>query len=85
MKKRNHEARTQVAAKGNARAHSFGTILTIAEVAQILRMHRNTVYRLIKGGDIPGFKIGVNWRVNEKALRTVLAHESDGKVSSLKS
>jgi excisionase family DNA binding protein len=85
MNKRNREVRAQFAAEGNARAHSFGEILTIAEVAQILRMHRNTVYRLIKRGDIPGFKIGVNWRVNEKDLRTVLAHESDGNVSSLKS
>lgn len=85
MNKQIREVRTQVPAKGNARTHSFETFLTISEVAQVLRLHRNTVYRLIKGGDIPGFKIGVTWRVNEKTLRRVLAHLSDGKASSPKS
>ncbi|MHB8383238.1 MAG: helix-turn-helix domain-containing protein [Candidatus Binataceae bacterium] len=65
--------------------HDFGKILTIAEVAQILRMHRNTVYRLVKRGDLPGFKIGDNWRVDEKALRTLLARESDSKATAPKS
>ena len=84
MNKQTRKVRTQFPAKGNVRAHSFGTILTIAEVAQILRLHRNTVYRLVKRGDLPGFKVGDNWRVDEEALRMVLARESDSKATSLK-
>jgi len=84
MNKQNREVRTAFAPRGNAPAHSFGKILTIAEVAQILRMHRNTVYRLVKRGDLPGFKIGDNWRVDEKALRTLLARETDSRASSPK-
>jgi len=79
MNKHNRNGRTLFASRGNAEVHRFGKILTIAEVAQILRMHRNTVYRLVKRGDLPGFKIGDNWRVDEKALRTLLAREPDRK------
>ncbi len=85
MNKHNRNGRTLFTSRGNAEVHSFGKILTISEVAQILRMHRNTVYRLVKQGDLPGFKIGDNWRVDAKALRTLLAHESDRKALSTKS
>jgi excisionase family DNA binding protein len=44
------------------------TVLTIGEVAKMLRVHPTTVYRLLKRGDIPGFKIGGNWRVGVNAL-----------------
>jgi excisionase family DNA binding protein len=43
-------------------------VLTIGEVAEMLRVHPTTVYRLLKRGDIPGFKIGGNWRVSVDAL-----------------
>jgi excisionase family DNA binding protein len=43
-------------------------VLTIGEVAELLRVHPMTVYRLLKRGDIPGFKIGGNWRVSVNAL-----------------
>ena len=43
-------------------------VLTIGEVAEMLRIHPTTVYRLLKRGDIPGFKIGGNWRVSISAL-----------------
>jgi excisionase family DNA binding protein len=85
MNKQHRDVRTLFASRGSSEVHSFGKILTISEVAQILRMHRNTVYRLVKRGDLPGFKIGDNWRVDEKALRTLLARESDRKVLSPKS
>ena len=43
-------------------------VLTIGEVAEMLRVHPTTVYRLLKHGDIPGFKIGGSWRVSVNAL-----------------
>lgn len=43
-------------------------VLTIGEVADMLRIHPTTVYRLLKHGDIPGFKIGGSWRVGVNAL-----------------
>jgi excisionase family DNA binding protein len=44
------------------------SVLTVPEVAEILRVHSTTIYRLVKRGDLPGFKIGGNWRINRASL-----------------
>jgi excisionase family DNA binding protein len=51
----------------------LGEVLTIAEVAVALRLHPTTIYRLVKRGDLPGFKIGDNWRISSNALENWLA------------
>jgi excisionase family DNA binding protein len=40
------------------------TILTVGEVAEFLRVHRSTIYRLLKHGRIPAFRVGSDWRFN---------------------
>jgi excisionase family DNA binding protein len=43
---------------------SGGTaLLTVAEVADILRVSTMTVYRLIKQGDLAAVRIGHNYRI----------------------
>lgn len=37
-------------------------ILTVEEVADFLSVHRSTIYRLLRKGDIPAFKVGSDWR-----------------------
>lgn len=49
------------------------SVLTINEVAEILRVHPTTVYRLVKRGALPGFKIGGNWRINKASLNLWLS------------
>jgi excisionase family DNA binding protein len=49
------------------------TVLTIGEVAEILRVHPTTIYRLLKRGDFPGFKVGGNWRISTTALNQWIA------------
>ena len=44
------------------------TVMTVREVAELLRVHPATVYRLVRRGVLPGFKFGGNWRVNREAL-----------------
>lgn len=44
------------------------TLLTVREVADLLRVHQRTAYRLITGGSIKAIKIGSQWRVPERAL-----------------
>lgn len=39
-----------------------GKILTVEELARYLNVHRITIYRLLKSGRLPGFKIGRVWR-----------------------
>ena len=48
-------------------------MLTIGEVAEILRVHPTTIYRLLKRGDFPGFKVGGNWRISTTALNQWIA------------
>jgi nitrogen PTS system EIIA component len=37
-------------------------MLTAQELAAYLRVNRSTVYRLLKKGQLPGFRIGNEWR-----------------------
>ncbi len=43
-------------------------VLTVNEVAGQLRVHRSTIYRLLKEGQIPAFKVGSDWRFNQEEL-----------------
>jgi excisionase family DNA binding protein len=51
----------------------LGRVLTINEVAAIFRVHPTTIYRLVRRGDLPGFKIGGNWRINKASLDSWLS------------
>ena len=41
-------------------------LLTIAEVAAVMRVSKMTVYRLVHGGDLPAVRVGRSFRVSEK-------------------
>lgn len=43
-------------------------LLTVNEVADILRVHYRTAYRLVTGGKIKAIRIGNQWRVPEASL-----------------
>jgi excisionase family DNA binding protein len=43
-------------------------VLTVNELAEYLRVHRSTIYRLLKRGLLPGFKIGSDWRFNVEVI-----------------
>jgi excisionase family DNA binding protein len=43
-------------------------ILTVGELARYLRVHRSTIYRLLKKGELPAFKIGSDWRFNTSQI-----------------
>jgi excisionase family DNA binding protein len=44
--------------KGNYQGNQLKEILTIQEVADFLRIHRTTVTRLAKSGEIKSYKLG---------------------------
>ena len=55
----------------------MSTVLTLGEVAEFLRVHPSTVYRLVKKRHIPAFKMGADWRFNlESVERWVKERES---------
>jgi len=39
-------------------------ILTVEELADLLRVEKGTIYKLVKAHKIPAFKIGRVWRFN---------------------
>jgi excisionase family DNA binding protein len=53
-----------------------GPLLTVAEVADVLRVSNMTVYRLIKGGEIPALRVGKNYRIRQDDLEAYLASGS---------
>ena len=49
-----------------------GTFLTVAEVADIMRVSKMTVYRLVHAGDLPAVRVGRSFRVNDKVVQDYL-------------
>ena len=43
-------------------------LLNVEEVAKVLQLHVMTIYRLVKEGKLPGFKVGGRWRFHRSAL-----------------
>ncbi len=57
------------------------TLYTVREIADTLRIHPRTAYRLIQEGRIRGIKVGSQWRVPESSL---LEYIESGLQASLK-
>lgn len=43
-------------------------LLTVEEVAEELRLHPETVRRMLRTGDMPGSKYGDEWRIDRAEL-----------------
>lgn len=43
-------------------------IYTIKELSDRLRVHPTTIYRLLRRGQLPAFRVGSNWRFSRAAL-----------------
>lgn len=58
--------------------------LTVAEVADMMRVSRMTVYRLVHSGQLPAIRFGRSFRVPESAVAEaleVVAPHLDGGVA----
>jgi len=42
--------------------------LTVAELSEYLQIHRTTIYRMLRQGKLPGFRIGSDWRFSLEAI-----------------
>lgn len=52
-------------------------LLTVVEVAALLRIHRPKVYDLIKAGTIEGFKLGSDWRIRRQSIENLIGEIPD--------
>jgi len=48
------------------------TFLTVAEVAEMLRVSRMTVYRWIHAGELPAVRFGRSFRVPQQAVEAFM-------------
>jgi len=55
-------------ADSSPRSFNSANALTVGEVADYLRVHRSTVYRLLRAHQIRGFKVGGLWRFSPADL-----------------
>ena len=53
-------------------------IMTPKEAAKYLGLHLITIYRLIKKGELPSFKVGGQWRFKKDLLDTWIASKING-------
>lgn len=56
--------------------------MTVAEVADIMRVSKMTVYRLIHSGELPAVQFGRSYRVPENAVKDYLHAAGFGDISS---
>jgi excisionase family DNA binding protein len=50
--------------------------LTVEEVAEVMRVSKMTVYRLLHSGELPGVRVGRSFRVPQDALDAYLRSSS---------
>ena len=46
--------------------------VTVAEVAEYMRVSKMTVYRMIHSGDIPAIRVGKSFRVPQQAVQQLI-------------
>jgi len=52
------------------------SVLTVKEVADYLQVHPSTVYKLLHKQDLPGFRIGTDWRFNKERIDQWMASKT---------
>jgi excisionase family DNA binding protein len=60
-------------------APSAHAVMTIRDAAAFLHCHTSTLYRLVKRGEIPAFRLGGSWRLTWDALERWM-RESQGSI-----
>jgi excisionase family DNA binding protein len=64
----------KAASKGRCMGRGFGEpLLTVAEVANIMRVSNMTVYRLIKSGQLSAIRVGKNYRIRRADMDRYLS------------
>jgi excisionase family DNA binding protein len=43
-------------------------VMTVKELSDYLKVHPSTVYRQLKRGELPAFKVGGDWRFNIESI-----------------
>lgn len=56
--------------------------LTVEEVAQKLKMHPGTIRRMLSKGELPGKRLGKEWRISAAELQKFMVGDSGRRQGS---
>ena len=48
--------------------YNLPRVMTVRELSAYLRVHPSTIYKLLRRGELPGFRIGTDWRFNAEVI-----------------
>ena len=51
-------------------------VVTVKEVCGLLRIHQSTLYKLVRAGRIPSFRVGSDWRFQQDLIERWMVEES---------
>jgi excisionase family DNA binding protein len=53
-------------------------VLTMKEICDLLQVTQSTVYKLVRRGSIPGFRVGSDWRFRRDVIERWMTEQSMG-------
>jgi len=48
--------------------YTLPRVMTVRDLSAYLRVHPSTIYKLLRRGELPGFRIGTDWRFNAEVI-----------------
>jgi excisionase family DNA binding protein len=48
--------------------YSMPRVMTVKDLSEYLRVHPSTVYKLLRRGELPAFRIGTDWRFHVEVI-----------------
>jgi excisionase family DNA binding protein len=48
--------------------YNMPRVMTVKDLSEYLRVHPSTVYKLLRRGEVPAFRIGSDWRFNAEVI-----------------
>ncbi|MCI8582318.1 MAG: helix-turn-helix domain-containing protein [Dorea sp.] len=54
----------------------YDDILTIEEISEILKIGMTQAYRIVRSGDLKGYKEGKDWKIPKQALNEYVISRS---------
>jgi excisionase family DNA binding protein len=50
-------------------------IMTVEDVAEFLKLSKITIYKLVKKGQLPGFRVGNSWRFRRDKILEIVSEQ----------
>lgn len=54
-------------------------VLKVSDVSRLLRVHHSTIYRLLKVGGIPAWRVGSDWRFRADEIERWMSERTDNR------